>query len=75
MTIKDICKARNVPAKRGGRVRYFGSGLVRMGTIKSAHSGYLRILLDGDKHTGHFHPTWMLEYLDSNGNTLLDTRK
>jgi hypothetical protein len=75
MTIADIRRTRKVPAKRGGRVRYYGSGKVQMGTIKSARSGYLRILLDGDKHMGDFHPTWELEYQDGSGNTLLDTRK
>lgn len=54
----------NVPAKRGGRVKYTG-GIKgeRFGTIKSARGGYLMILLDGDKHAGTFHPTWKLEYV------------
>lgn len=52
-----------VPAKRGGRVRYTGGKSPRTGTIKSARHGYLRIVLDGDKHAGVFHPTWELEYL------------
>lgn len=55
-----------VPAKRGGRVRYTG-GLhgsePRLGTIKSARGGYLKIQLDGDKFVSTFHPTWKLEYL------------
>ncbi len=53
-----------VNAKRGGRVRYTGGQKgERFGTIKSARGGYLRIVLDGDKHAGNFHPTWKLEYL------------
>ena len=58
-----------VPAKRGGRVRYTGGlqgGVLvgaRLGTIKSAHGGYLMILLDGDKYARTFHPTWNLEYI------------
>ncbi|MEM1297404.1 MAG: hypothetical protein AAGH89_18710 [Verrucomicrobiota bacterium] len=59
-----IRRAYGVPAKRGGRVRYTGSGDSRLGTIKSAKHGYLRILLDGDRWPGTFHPTWELEYLE-----------
>jgi len=53
-----------VKAKRGGRVKYTGGTRgERFGTIKSARGGYLKILLDGDKYAGTFHPTWKLEYL------------
>ena len=53
-----------VNAKRGGRVRYTGGQKgERFGTIKSAQGGYLRIVLDGDKYAGNYHPTWKLEYL------------
>lgn len=61
MTIADIRKSRRVPAKRGGRV--YCKHSKRLGTIKSARGGYLKILLDGDKHTKSFHPTWQLDYL------------
>ena len=73
--LADIRRARNVPAKRGGRVRYHGSGKPQLGTIKSSYSGYLRILIDGETHAGNFHPTWQLEYLDDKGATILDTRE
>ncbi|AMV34556.1 hypothetical protein VN12_20700 [Pirellula sp. SH-Sr6A] len=54
----------HVPAKRGGRVLYTGGlGGPRYGTIKSARGGYIRILLDGDKWAGCYHPTWKLTYL------------
>lgn len=57
-----------VNAKRGGRVKYTGDTKgERFGTIQSARGGYLRILMDGDKHPGSYHPTWKLEYL--NGDT------
>lgn len=52
-----------VPAKRGGRVLYTGCGRVAYGTIKSAKGGRLVILLDGDKHSAPFHPTWELSYI------------
>lgn len=62
----QIREPRQVPAKRGGRVRYTGGqDGPRLGTIKSARNGYLMILLDGDKFARTFHPTWKLEYLEA----------
>lgn len=59
----QIRQSRGVPAKRGMRVRFTGAGGPQLGTIKSARDGYLRILLDGDKWAGTYHPTWKLEYI------------
>lgn len=73
MSISKIRKERQVPAKRGMRVRYWSPSGVRYGTIRSAKGGYLRIVLDGDKHPGNFHPTWALDYLDENGIVLKET--
>lgn len=61
MSMASIRKSRGVPVKRGGRVFYEHEQ--RYGTIKSTWVGYLRIQLDGDKHTKTFHPTWKLKYL------------
>ena len=55
-----------VPCKRGGRVRYSGAGLPRLGTITKTCLGRLRILLDGDRRSGIYHPTWKIEYLPPN---------
>ena len=64
MSMEQIRKSRGVPAKRGGRVLYKGKvNNWREGTIVGARGGYLQIRLDGDKHAGSYHPTWMLEYL------------
>jgi hypothetical protein len=52
-----------VPAKRGGRVEYIGAGKPIPGTITGTSGSYLRIRLDGDKHSLRFHPTWRLRYL------------
>lgn len=52
-----------VNPKRGGRVEYSGDGQARLGTIKSARDGRLRILIDGEKRPKKFHPTWALRYL------------
>lgn len=63
----------DVPAKRGGRVRYnpnsrvWGDRFARFGTIKSARGGHLKILMDGEKRTGIYHPTYALEYLTIKG--------
>lgn len=65
MSMQYVRDYYRVPAKRGGRVRYTGGGQSRHGTIRSASGQYLRILLDGDKHAGTYHPTWSLEYLTS----------
>ncbi len=50
-----------VPAFKGDRVRYTYND--REGTIVDAENGYLVIRLDGDDHTGNYHPTWEMEYL------------
>jgi hypothetical protein len=75
MSMERIRKERGVPAKRGMRVRYWGSQGLRLGTIRSARGGYLRIRLDGDKHSGNFHPTWALDYLDDDGVVLKETHR
>lgn len=58
-----VRQAYNVPAKRGGRVEYAYPEPARLGTIVGADGARLRIRLDGDKHAGFYHPTWMLRYL------------
>ena len=60
-----IRKHYNVPAKRGGRVEYTGSGKPELGTICGAHGSNLSIRLDSIKHPMPFHPTWKLRYLDA----------
>lgn len=65
MSFDWICKTYGVPAKRGARVEYTGSGEPKLGTIVSATSGYVSIRLDGAKHALPFHPTWELRYLDA----------
>lgn len=68
MSMEHIRKYRGVPAKRGMRVYSRHSN--RWGTITSASSGYLRIRLDGDKHTYHYHPLWKLDYYDESGSII-----
>lgn len=61
--MERIRKWYGVPARRGMRVVYTGSGKRELGTIRSARDCRLTIQLDGYKHTMPFHPTWELEYL------------
>lgn len=64
MSMDYIRRTYSVPAKRGGRVEYLASdGELMEGTITGAVEGYLRIRLDGAKHSGRYHPTWALKYL------------
>lgn len=66
MSMEYIRKNYGVPAKRGGRVEFTGiSGIPKPGTIKSASGQYLRILLDGAKRPGTYHPTWNVRYLEA----------
>ena len=66
--IAQLRRYRNVPAKRGMRVRDTHQN--RLGTIRSARDGYLMIQLDGDKWPSTFHPTWRLDYLDDSGSII-----
>lgn len=63
MWMKIIRDGYGVPAYRGARVRYQFNKDIKFGTIKSAKDGYINILLDGDKRTLPFHPTWSITYL------------
>jgi hypothetical protein len=59
--MEHIRKTYGVPAKRGGRVPYWG----RPGRITGSRGPYLLIRLDGDnsKHAKAHHPTFHLQYL------------
>jgi hypothetical protein len=62
--MKYIRETYGVPAKRGGRLEYMASdGELMEGTITGSAGPYLRVRLDGNKHSGRFHPTWRLKYL------------
>lgn len=71
MTIAQIRKQRGVPAKKGMRIFYRYAK--RFGTITGARYGQLRIRLDGDINTGSYHPTWCLDYLNENGETIFSS--
>ena len=68
MSMDYIRRAYGVPAKRGGRVRYYGAGIDEFGVIVSARNGRIRVRLDrktvrGQAVVFNLHPTWALEYL------------
>ena len=73
MSLKWIREQYNVPAKRGGRVRYTGSSQEQFGTILRATGHLLRIQMDGQTFAGLYHPTWELEYLPARSETSSDT--
>lgn len=52
-----------VPAEKGRRVRAYG----KMGTVVRADGNYIKILIDGEKYAGNYHPVDGIEYLDENG--------
>ena len=62
--MKYIRDTYNVPAKRGGLIRFKDSnGNVWEGKITSAFYGRLRVKLNGLKYRSVLHPTWNIEYL------------
>lgn len=73
MSLEYIRRTYNVPAKRGGRIRYTDTqGVVFNCTITSARGGHLRVLVD-DRVPGYrgrlnLHPTWNVEYLPAGLN-------
>ena len=65
MSMKYIRTMYNVPAKRGGRVRFTRTdGVIEYGTITGISDAHLRVRLDGMKYSLYCHPTWHMEYLD-----------
>src|SRR6266404_763357 len=63
MSMDYIRKTYDVPAKRGGRIKYTNGGTF-YGTIASAKGGYLRVRWDEDgQRLVSLHPTWCVEYV------------
>ena len=65
MSMTFIRKHYGITLKRGDRVLYTGEDEPREGVIVGANGAYLRVRLDGDRHTGLYHATWRLEPLPS----------
>jgi hypothetical protein len=64
MSMEYVRKTYNVPAKRGGKIRYWWLGSWYYGTITSA-TNYIRVRMDGEKtRRVNIHPTDInLQYL------------
>lgn len=67
MGLEYIRKTYNVPARRGQKVEYYGDAnsqeFPRKGVITSARGAHICIRMEGEKHPGAYHPTWMLRYV------------
>lgn len=59
-SLEYVRRVYGVPARRGMRVVADG----KPGVITSGAGEHIRIRLDGEKHSGHWHPTWHIDYLD-----------
>ncbi len=59
MSMDYIRTHYRVPAKKGARVKAYG----KPGQITGADGPYVRIRLDGQKHSNNYHPTDEIEYL------------
>jgi hypothetical protein len=64
MSMDYIRRTYGVPAKRGARVAYTGSGKRQLGEITGADGAHLMIRLVGSQHSLPYHPTWEIEYID-----------
>lgn len=64
MSMEYIRETYRVPAKKGGRVKYINdSGVTTEGTITGTHGAYIKVKIDGDKHSDCYHPRHNIEYL------------
>lgn len=66
MSIEILRKKRNIPfAKVGMRVEVYNGN---KGKITGDHHGdMLKIKLDGENHSGVYHPHWKIKYFDNKG--------
>lgn len=59
--LEYIRRYYRVPAKKGAKITYQGNpGVIRGGT-----GSYLLVRMEGDKANIKCHPTWEIEYLES----------
>lgn len=64
MSMDQLRKAYDVPAKRGGRIEFTDTnGSVWRGIIRSERNARLRVTLDGLREISILHPTWNIKYL------------
>lgn len=63
MSMEYIRKHYTQKARRGVRVHYTGEAVAQKGVITGTCGASLRVRMDGEKHTGIYHPTWEMHYL------------
>lgn len=68
MSMQYIRETYGVPAKRGCRVKFTGNPhkCPQFGIITGACGQYIKVRMDGDPHSGTYHPDWRMEYLVPN---------
>ena len=73
MTMYAIRKRYGVPAKRGMKIEYLASdGEIIQGTITRSAQGFrLRAIMEGNKKSTLFHPTYRLHYLLDDGSRFI----
>jgi len=66
MSLDYIRKAYGVPAVRGGRIKFQPcSGIAKEGFVVAAQGKYIRVRFSDMRRTVLLHPTWNVEYLES----------
>lgn len=73
MSLRYIRRYYEVPAHRGARVEYTGHQDVKQGTVVGSAGARLRVRMDGEKHTGIYHPTWCMSYLPAGAQAEKET--
>ncbi len=73
MSMRYIRRYYKVPARRGARVEYTGESEPQQGTITSSEGARIRVRMDGEKHTGIYHPTWCMSYLPAGAQAEKET--
>lgn len=68
MSLEYIRKTYQVPARRGGRIRFCPcAGINRIGFVIGARGKYLRVRFADMRRPVLLHPTWAMEYIDVEG--------
>jgi len=70
MSLDYIRKAYGVPVSRGCRIKFTPcTGIAKDGFVVAARGKYIRVRFADMRRTVLLHPTWNVEYLESNNQT------
>ncbi len=68
MSLKYISEHYGVPAEKSRRIIYTGLGYPRPGEIVGSYNASIKVIFDDKPETTYiYHPTWKVEYLESEG--------